>query len=171
LNTGLTYKKENLSNNYLKKIRVLRGGNIDEFNLLLKDDDIMIDESYVKPDLLLRRNSLLTPSVTSLVHIGKIARVEKDMDDVTAGGFVFILSPIIEEEYFSKYLMYAMGSQNIRTLLREITNKSGQAFYNLSNKKMLEILIPIPPMFEQKRIVEKIEEFMQLVNELKGEVS
>ena len=64
-------------------IRVLRGGNIKPFQLCTKPDDIFIPQSKVKEDILLKHNDIVTPAVTSLENIGKMARVELDMPYTT----------------------------------------------------------------------------------------
>ena len=146
-----------------KMIRVLRGGNISDLEYFFKDDDVMIDTSFVKEDLLLCKNTLITPAVTSLQHIGKMARIDKNYDNVVVGGFVLMLIPYINLDSFSEYMLFALSSYYHRSICRTITNKSGQAFYNLSREKLMNVLVPLPPLEEQKRIVEKIEELMPYV--------
>jgi len=85
--TGATFKKEEAKQDN-HGIRVLRGGNILPFQLKLKSDDIYISEEKVKSNILLKDGDIVTPAVTSLENIGKMARVEEDMQNVTVGGFV-----------------------------------------------------------------------------------
>jgi len=89
--SGLSYKKGDLDIVTEDMVRVFRGGNILELEYKLKDDDVMISRPLVKDDLFLKKNMLITPAVTSLEHIGKMARIEKDMDDTVVGGFVLML--------------------------------------------------------------------------------
>lgn len=93
-------------------IRVLRGGNIKPFQLCTKPDDIFIPQSKVKEDILLKHNDIVTPAVTSLENIGKMARVELDMPYTTVGGFVFIIRPLGGGESLSKYLLAFMSSSS-----------------------------------------------------------
>ena len=72
-------------------VRVLRGGNIADGKYLLKDDDVIISSQFVKPELYLKKNYMITPSVTSMEHIGKIALIDKDFEDTVVGGFVLML--------------------------------------------------------------------------------
>lgn len=69
--TGLSYKKDQLSKKSNSMIRVLRGGNIQDGNYTLKNDDIFISSEFVKQDLFLKKGYMITPAVTSLEHIGK----------------------------------------------------------------------------------------------------
>lgn len=148
-------------------VRVLRGGNISDMQFCFKDDDVMISSEFVKQDVFLQKNTLITPAVTSLEHIGKMARITKNYNDTVVGGFVLMLTPHLNNDILSKYLLFTFSSFYFRNYCKMITNKSGQAFYNLSRVKLMEIIIPLPPLEEQKRIVDKIEELLPLCNSLK----
>ena len=161
--TGLAYKKTSLEIKSNFMIRVLRGGNILNLNYTFKLDDIFISSEFVKKDLLLRKNTIITPAVTSLENIGKMALIENDYNDVVVGGFVLMLTPHLSNEIFAKYLLYVFSSKYFKNNCKNIVNKSGQAFYNLSREKLMLINIPIPPLVEQKRIVAKIEELLPYV--------
>ena len=90
IQTGASFKKEQALS-IQSGVRVLRGGNISPHNYLFKDDDIFIEKSLISEGILLKENDLITPAVTSIENIGKMARITQNYDDVTAGGFVFIL--------------------------------------------------------------------------------
>ena len=157
IRTGATFKKEEASTEH-KGIRVLRGGNIQRFLLSTKPDDLFISEGKVKYDILLKQNDIVTPAVTSLENIGKMARVENDMPDTTVGGFVFIIRPFVKNDYVSKYLLAFMSSPTAVDYMQSITNKSGQAFYNIGKERLATTLVPLPPFTEQERICSRISE-------------
>ena len=164
--SGLSYKKETLAIKSKQMIRVLRGGNILDTAYVIKDDDVMISSEFVKPELILKKNYLITPAVTSLEHIGKIGRIEKDYTDTVVGGFVLMLIPNYDNDILSQYSLFAMSTHWFRCLCKEITHKSGQAFYNLSREKLLQLPIPLPPLTEQKRIVRALETLLPLCESL-----
>ena len=158
--TGATFKKEESSQNE-KGIRVLRGGNILPFRVICKSDDLFLDKSRVKPEIILRKNDLITPAVTSLENICKMARISEDMESTTVGGFVFILRPYSSNSIFSIYLLEALCSPTLVEHIKSITNKSGQAFYNIGKERLATVLIPLPPIAEQQKINTIIEELFQ----------
>ena len=104
--TGLSYKKENLSDRTEPFIRVLRGGNIEDGELIMKADDVFISSSYIAPDLLLKKGQYISPAVSSLEKIGKTAIIMKDYKDTVVGGFVLMLLPLFDDEWLGQYLYY-----------------------------------------------------------------
>lgn len=160
IQTGVSFKKEQATHKFKQnEIRVLRGGNILPFKLTLKNDDLYVPSNLTNDESLLRKNDLLTPSVTSLESIGKLCMVERDMNNVTAGGFVFILRPYLNQDSFAKICLLFISSPAFQTMMSKITKKSGQAFYNLSKERFSNLLFPIPPVNEMKRIVLKVFSF------------
>ena len=153
--TGATFRKEDARHDE-QGIRVLRGGNVLPFEIRLKGDDIFLSPDCVKQDILLKQNDLITPAVTSLENICKMARVEKDMPTTTVGGFVFILRPYYDTDSISIYLLEALSSPALIEFVKSITNKSGQAFYNIGKERLASALIPLPPIKEQQRINDMI---------------
>ena len=151
--SGLAYKKDALAIKADKMVRVLRGGNIGEEQFYFKGDDVFISSELVKPELYLRKNYMITPAVSSLDHIGKIALIDKDYSDTVVGGFVLMLIPHFNDDVVSEYLLYAFAAKHHRDNCRNITHKSGQAFYNLSREQMMDLPVPIPPREEMGRII------------------
>ena len=166
--TGLSYKKDLLDIKSEKMIRVLRGGNIGDEKFYFKDDDVMISSEFVKQELLLKKNYMITPAVSSLEHIGKIALVDKDYLDTVVGGFVLMLIPLFNNDELSQYLLYTLDTKYHRDNCRKITHKSGQAFYNLSREHLMNLPIPLPPIGELKRINIQLKRILPLVSEYKA---
>ena len=162
IQTGASFKKEQANANK-KGIRILRGGNILPNKYIFKDDDIFVSDEFVNANTILKKNCIITPAVTSLENIGKMAVIEKDYNNVSAGGFVFIISPYIQAFYHSLLLAYFLQSPFLIETMRGITKKSGAAFYNLGKERLKELYLPLPPMAEQSRIVGKINEVLSSI--------
>ena len=162
IQTGASFKKEQANANK-KGIRILRGGNILPNKYIFKDDDVFVAKEFVNENTLLKRNYIITPAVTSLENIGKMTVVEKDYNDVSAGGFVFIIRPYLQEFTHSLLIAFFLQSPFLIEMMRGITKKSGAAFYNLGKERLKELYIPLPPFKEQQRIIQKIEQLMQLL--------
>ena len=164
IQTGASFKKEQATGDFTQT-RILRGGNILQGEYRFFENDIFVDSKLIQDSIILKNNDLITPAVTSIENIGKLARIEKDYEDVTAGGFVFIIRPCYNSDIFAKYMLYALQSSYFNKQLKSITKKSGQAFYNLGKERFIQLIIPIPPLNEQVRIVESIEQFTPLIKE------
>ena len=162
IQTGASFKKEQANANK-KGIRILRGGNILPNKYIFKDDDVFVSEEFVNANTILKKNCIITPAVTSLENIGKMAVIEKDYNNVSAGGFVFIISPYIQDFNHSLLLAYFLQSPFLIEAMRGITKKSGAAFYNLGKERRKELYLPLPPMTEQSRIVSKINEILSSI--------
>ena len=162
IQTGASFKKEQANANK-KGIRILRGGNILPNKYIFKDDDVFVSEEFVNSNTILKKNCIITPAVTSLENIGKMAVIEKDYNNVSAGGFVYIISPYIQDFNHSLLLAYFLQSPFLIEAMRGITKKSGAAFYNLGKERLKELYLPLPPMTEQRRIVDKINEVLSSI--------
>lgn len=127
IQTGASFKKESATEDKTQ-VRVLRGGNIYQSTYKFFNDDISIGKGLVNDRILLKQNDLITPAVTSIENIGKIARIEKDYENVTAGGFVFIVRPYYGSEIFSKYVLIAFQSKYFTDLMKSITKNQGRHF-------------------------------------------
>ena len=152
---GLAYSKDCLTDRSQPLIRVLRGGNIEEGRWSIKDDDVIISKKYVKDSLLLKRGTFITPAVTSIERMAKTALIQEDHHDIVVGGFVLMIKPVIIDNALLQYLNLFFQSTYYKKYCISITNKSGQAFFNLSRQKLMQCLVPIPPEKEQFRIADK----------------
>ena len=166
LRTGATFDKASvLSFEDAKSIRVLRGGNISTYQISLKDDDIFIPSATVSDIIRVQQYDIVTPAVTSLDNIGKMARVDyMPTTDITIGGFVYLLTPLFHDNIFSKFLLYQLTSNWFIEQLKFIAKKSGSAFYNINKNVFSTLPIYLPPLPEQRRIVKRIDELFTQIN-------
>lgn len=64
------------------------------------------------------------------------------------------------KDYYSKYMLYILNNSDLKN------RNSSTAQPVVSYSKIKNILIPIPPLEQQKKIVEKIEECFKLIEQL-----
>lgn len=166
LQTGASFKKEQSQEIKTGNVRILRGGNIEDSGYKFFDNDIFLDPNIVKKDILLRKDDLITPSVTSLENVGKIVHIDQDFSDVACGGFVFLIRILEGYQNLSMHVLFCIKSPLVRKKMKELTNKSGQAFYNLGAEKFKNMVIPFPPFAEQQRIIERLEEILPFCDTL-----
>ena len=154
--SGLSYRKEDLTIKDNSMVRVLRGGNILDGEFVIKDDDVFIARKMLSGCPTIHRFDFVLPAVTSHVHLGKTALFRDDLNDTCAGGFLLMLHLLFKDIHLAEYLLLYFQSRTYKDYCKTIANKSGQAFFNLSRKKLLQTPIPIPPIAEQSRIVERM---------------
>jgi len=70
---------------------------------------------------------------------------------------------IIKTEIFNYYLKYCLDSGYVQNFV--VKNATGTAQKGFYLNQLAELLIPLPPLAEQKRIVAAIEKFMPLIEE------
>ena len=166
ITTGLSYKKTDLAINQ-RGVRIIRGGNIEPLAYKLLDNDYYIEPKHITSEsVYLKRNQLVTPVSSSLEHIGKFARIDKNYSDIVAGGFVFQLTPFISSDTLSNYLLLCLSSPLFYKQLQSVTKLSGQALYNIPKTKLNDLRIALAPEQEQERISNKVGQLFQKVNQL-----
>ena len=162
---GLTYAKGDEVN--ISSKGVLRSNNVDLYSNILNFDEI----KYLREDFEIpikkkvRKNSLLMCIANgSKAHLGKVALIDKDID-YAFGGFMGLLTPnetIINPRYF----YYALISPMYKSFVKGLSDGA-----NINNLKLTDIKsfhISIPPLAEQKRIVEILDGEFDKIDALKA---
>jgi type I restriction enzyme S subunit len=140
-----------------KLVPILRAGNIQDS--LLTDSDLV----YVLPDLVsqqqrMRRGDLaVCMSSGSPAIVGKSAHLEADWDG-SVGAFCAIVR-------FSEKLHHRFGSYWFRSpafMQWRDNNAKGANIQNLRRAELEKLLIPVPPLEEQERLVKLLDEADEL---------
>ena len=128
------------------------------------DDILYVPDNFVKKESqYIRDNDILISMANSRELVGKVAIVRNlPFKKTTFGGFIAALRTEILNQHF---LTYILRSPRIR---EKIINSASQTtnIANISIGKLNPMLIPIPPLAEQHRIVAKVDELMALCGDL-----
>ena len=154
IRNGITIKQSKEARGYpITRIETISKGNIDRnrmgyANIL----DISSFEKYI-----LQQYDILLSHINSPMHIGKTAiYIPNDKEERIIHG-MNLLCIRFKKGLNAIYLNYFFNSKIFKNaILPYIKNAVNQASINISSIE--KIIIPLPPLTEQKRIVEKIEE-------------
>lgn len=145
---GVTYGKQDASRTpragYLP---VLRAGNISDCGLVF-DDLVFVPAARISAKQRIRQNDVvIAASSGSLDVVGKAARALNDF----AGGFgafckVLRPGPLVDPGYFGHFFQTREYRRRVSALA------AGANINNLRNEHLDEMLVPLPPLPEQRRI-------------------
>ncbi|EFL77592.1 restriction endonuclease subunit S [Actinobacillus pleuropneumoniae] len=152
-NIGLTYAPNDV---VLEGTIVLRSGNIQNGKIDVSSDVVRVNLNIPENKKCYKNDLLICARNGSKNLVGKAAIVDKD-------GYSFGAFMAIFRSPFYQYIYYYLSSPLFRndfdgintTTINQITQN------NLNNR-----LIPLPPLNEQKRIVEKIEKLFSTLQNL-----
>jgi type I restriction enzyme S subunit len=152
---GISFKPEQLCKQDAKNVRILRGGNIQNDDYFLLEDDYFVPKDIVSDDQLLRRYDIILVSSTgSKQAIGKAAIIKEELNNLSVGAFLKVIR--IYENIQKKYIGFYFYTLSYRNYIREIVK--GVNINNIKDSYLNEMFLPLPPLPEQQRIVTKIEE-------------
>jgi len=146
-----------------ENIPCLRTANVqDELEL---NNLIYVNKKYYKNniDKLIRKNDIIMSTANSRELVGKTSFVYKVEYPMIFGGFVMALRA---NKLLSKFLFYYL---RLEFLLGRFRGESTQTtnIANISSSVLGEYTFPLPPLSEQQRIVERIEELFAKLDEAK----
>ena len=147
---GVSYDKEDASSSPRPGfLPILRAGNITDEGLVF-DDLVFVPADRIADKQKIRRNDIvIAASSGSLDVVGKAARALDDYDG-GFGAFCKVLrpGPDVDPSYFSHFFRTPEYRRRISTLA------AGVNINNLRNEHLDEMLVPLPPLSEQRRIAE-----------------
>ena len=155
---GVSYDKAEVVPN---GVRILRGGNIQNGKIIPDNSDVFLPQTYSDYERNLQQNDIvIVASTGSKSVIGKAGFVLENMPNTQIGAFLRLLRPISPK--IAEYLRLIFSSEFYRQHIRD--SVSGININNIKNEYVTEFLVPLPPLSEQNRIVDKIEELEPLVD-------
>lgn len=151
---GLTYKPGDVNEN---GTIVLRSSNIQDDKIDL--NDIVRVSCPIKDSLYVKKGDILMCSRNGSARlVGKVAIIPETSERMTYGTFMMIIS-----SKYNPYLFYFFKSDVFRSQI-----KHGEAnMINQITRYMLDdVIINVPPLSEQQRIVERLDALSAHVREL-----
>lgn len=148
-------------------IPVLTMGNIQEGAVVRTNEKRIPETSDELPGLYLKSFDLLYNRTNSAELVGKTGLYQGDDDCLTFASYLIRIRLSVDHTSPS-YVNLAMNAPDFRKtqIVPHIKKQTGQA--NVSGSALKNMLIPIPPLTEQHRIVAKVDALMALCDRLEA---
>ena len=135
-------------------VRVIRGGNLRDFKIETKNDDVFVDNSLHDSDKEIQSSDIVIVASTGSKEVIGRAACYRGNEKIQIGAFLRIIRPNKKE--YAPYLKILFQSDYYRKHIRNCSK--GTNINNIKKEYITELSIPIPPVQEQRRIVAKLEE-------------
>ena len=157
--SGVSYAKSDIKDN---GVRILRGGNIQDGEIICLEDDVFIDQSYSnRVNSVVKGDIVLVASTGSPTLIGKTGYARITYPDTQIGAFLRIIRPKTSE--ISAYLNLIFNSDFYKNYIRSLAK--GTNINNVKNGYIEQLEVALPPIQEQERIFKMVENiFISLDN-------
>jgi type I restriction enzyme S subunit len=114
----------------------------------------------------LKEDLLMIRSNGSASLVGRTAVVEDCVSGYAYAGYLVRLR-IFPQYSYSRYLNLALNTFFVRQQI-EVPIRTTSGVKNINSTEIANILLPLPPFAEQKRIVAKVDELMKLCDQLEA---
>ena len=159
---GVSYNKADIQDT---GIRVLRGGNIQRGKVFYCSDDVFIPFSYQNKENQVQYGDIIVVASTgSQTLIGKTGFVDRDIPKTQIGAFLRIVRP--KQKTLSPYIRLLFQTDAYKDYIRNVAK--GSNINNVKNAHLQNCQICLPPLVEQQRIVEKIEELFSVLDNIQN---
>ena len=148
-----------------KGIPVLTMGNIQDGAVIWGNEKRIPEASDDLPSLYLKKFDLLYNRTNSAELVGKTG-IYLGEDDCRTFASYLIRIRCLRDQTLPEYLNLAMNAPEFRAtqIVPLIKKQTGQA--NVNGTALKSMLVPLPPLAEQRRIVAKVVELMALCDQL-----
>jgi type I restriction enzyme S subunit len=151
-------------------IPVLTMGNIQDGSVIWSNEKRILETSEDLPALYLRRFDLLYNRTNSAELVGKTGIYLGEDGVRTFASYLIRLRPSLLSTN-PRFLNMAMNTSEFREtqIIPLIKKQTGQA--NVNGTALKNMLIPLPPLTEQHRIVAKVDTLMALCDQLEASLT
>lgn len=160
-----TSEKGNLNTN---DVAVLRMNNIQAGKVILENLKYVKPTIEDLPKLYLKTDDLLFNRTNSYELVGKAGVFKGESDKLTFASYLIRVqfSELISVDFINYYINSILCRKT--QIEPDIIQQNGQA--NFNGTKLKNIIVPLPSLAEQKRIVEKLEKVMKFCNGLEANI-
>ena len=152
--SGTSYNKGDVT---AKGIRILRGSNIVNFSVEFKDDDVFLPSNYFDREKNISDGDIvIVGSTGSFTAIGRPAFIHETHLYTQIGAFLRIVRSF--SGLTNLWLSQIFKSQYYRSCISD--RVKGTSINNIKAEYILNMLVPLPPYNEQRRIIQKINELL-----------
>ena len=141
------------------RIRIVRISDIQEGEIVWDTVPFCDIKEFEIDDYLLKKNDILFARTGGTV--GKSHLVKEPQDAIFAG---YLIRTCYSEQLCPQYLKFFMESALYWKQLQAGTIATAQP--NCNGKTLARMILPLPPLAEQKRIVERLEQLLALTQQL-----
>ena len=164
--TGLTYKPSDVAPT---GTIVLRSSNIQNRKLVF-DDNVYVQMDNIPQRAIVQEDDvLICVRNGSKALIGKAAMIPKHNTPMAFGAFMTILRA--KKQINPKYLFFVWQSPRIQNMIH---GESGMPINQITKKMLEQILVPLPSLEEQLKVVEVLERFddiyVEIADKLNAEI-
>lgn len=155
--------------NEIEGIPVLKMGDIQDGKIILGGQKCVPKNVEGLPSLFLKKWDLLYNRTNSAELVGKTGIYEGENDRYTFASYLIRIR-CSEKNVYPKFLNLSMNEPSFRKTQIEphLKQQCGQA--NVNGTILKSMIIPLPPIDEQHRIVSKVEELYTLCDSLKERI-
>ena len=158
--SGTSYAKSDVRTSGIK---ILRGGNVQDGEIIEKSDDVFVQMNRASFECNVRTGDIvIVASTGSADLIGKTGYVRREYGNTQIGAFLRIARPIIHE--MSAYLNLVFTSDMYRSHIR--TMAKGTNINNIKAAYINDFIFPLPPLAEQNRIVSTVNKDFAIIDKI-----
>lgn len=166
LHRGVSYKKHDV--HFVKQENdclILRGGNINEGSIDVdQSDNVYVDMALVDKEQLIQEYDVVIVSSTgSTKIIGRAGISHESFPDVAFGAFLTLIRPT--SDTLKPFIAYYFQTDLYRERIRNLA--AGVNINNIRADYITESPVPFPPLAEQQRLVDRIENLFAKLDEAK----
>lgn len=163
---GISYKPMDIKDEPTEKYKVVLRANSIKDNKLKLEDLVYVKEELIKEKQILKKNDILVASSSGSKEIvGKSVKIPYDTD-FSFGAFCKLIrcKNTIDANYVAYFFRTAYYRNTISNLV------CGANINNLKNEHIDNLIIPVPEINIQKKIVEVLDKAQELIDKRKAQI-